>query len=29
MTAIAILIGNANYAKFDDLPCCLEDVELT
>lgn len=27
MTAIAILIGNASYAKFDDLPCCLEDVE--
>lgn len=27
MTAIAILVGNASYARFDDLPCCLEDVE--
>lgn len=27
MTAIAILIGNASHTRFDDLPCCLEDVE--
>lgn len=27
MTAIAILIGNASYTRFDDLPCCLGDVE--
>lgn len=27
MTSIAILIGNASYSRFDDLPCCLEDVE--